>query len=230
MRSTAACLLLLCGSLSGCANSNVGPNLAVGPAAYDLMPAPVGEPSAQDYRIGPLDTLRIGVFQEPDISSDAIVVDAAGNIAMPLIGRVPAAGRTSTELADILARLLAERFYVDPQVTVTVSSSVAQRVTVQGEVEAPGIYPISGPTTLLDAVALARGETANAALREIIVVRYIDGQRMGAVFDLKQIRRGDIQDPAILPRDVIIVGHSTGKQIWHDLLLAAPLANVFAQF
>lgn len=221
---------LLAGMLSACTDNNVGSEIRAGGQAYLLIPASPSEPTARDYRIGPLDTLSINVFQEADISSAATVVDAAGNISMPLIGRIKAADRTAAELADHLAERLAERFYVDPQVTVTVVSSVAQRVTVQGEVNEPGIYPISGPTTLLDAVALAKGETENAALREAVVIRYVDGQRMGAVFDLKAIRRGDAPDPAITARDVIIVGHSNSKRIWHDVLRAAPLLNVFTQF
>lgn len=226
----AGAAVLLCAALGACADNNVGPALRSGAQAYALIPAPTGAQTVRDYRIGALDTLQISVFQEPDISSTGTVVDAAGNISMPLIGRIKATDRTATELADDLAAKLAERFYVDPQVTVTVVSSVAQRVTVQGEVEEPGIYPISGPTTLLDAVALAKGETENAALREAIVIRYVDGERMGAVFDLKAIRRGDAADPAILARDVIILGHSNSKRIWHDVLRAAPLLNVFTQF
>ncbi|CAN5617053.1 polysaccharide biosynthesis/export family protein [soil metagenome] len=230
MRWTSIALFSLCALLGACADSNVGPNIRAGKAAYDLIPAPEGGPAPRNYLIGPLDTVEISVFQEADISSKGVLVDAAGNISMPLIGRIKAAGLTTTELADLLAARLAERFYVNPQVTVAVSSSVAQRVTVQGEVSEPGIYPLQGPTTLLDAVALAKGETENAALRRIVIIRYVDGKRLGAVFDLRRIRRGDDSDPALLARDVIIVGHSTSKKIYHDVLRAAPLLNVFAQF
>lgn len=216
--------------VGGCADQNVGPNIKAGTAAYALIPAPAGGYAAQNYRIGPLDTVEISVFQEPDISSKGVLVDASGNISMPLIGRVAAAGLTTTQLADFLTRKLAERFYVNPQVTVAVSSSVAQRVTVEGEVTEPGVYPLPGPVTLLDTIALAKGETENAALRQVVVVRYINGERMGAVFDAQRIRRGDDKDPAILARDVIIVGHSSSKKIFHDVLRAAPLLNVFAQF
>lgn len=233
MRATLFSVVALGAMLGACADDNIGPNLHTGERAYETIPAPAGEPRAQDYRIGALDTVNIAVYQEPDISSSGVVVDAAGIISMPLIGRISAAGKTSTQLADILAAKLAERFYVNPQVTVTVASSVAQRVTVQGDVKEPGIYPISGPTTLLDTIALAKGESEDAALREVIVIRYIDGKRMGAVFDMKQIRRGDVADPAIEPRDTIIVGHSASKSAWHDILRAAPLlagVGVFAQF
>jgi polysaccharide export outer membrane protein len=233
MRATLTGVVALSAMLGACADDNIGPNLRTGESAYATIPAPAGEPRVQDYRIGALDTVDITVFQEPDISTRGVVVDASGIISMPLIGRVQASGQTTTELADLLAKKLAERFYVNPQVTVTVASSVAQRVTVQGDVKEPGIYPISGPTTLLDTIALAKGEAEDASLRQVIVVRYIDGKRTGAVFDLKRIRRGDDADPAIMPRDTIIVGHSSSKSAWHDILRAAPLLagfGVFAQF
>ena len=148
---------------------------------------------------------------------------------MPLVGRVHAAGLTTTELAEKL-RQSSARFYVDPQVTVSVTSSVSQNVTVQGQVTEPGIFPIQGPTTLLDTVALAKGETENAALDKVVVIRFIGDKRYAAAFDLERIRRAEDQDPAIMARDVIIVGHSGTKQAWHDFLRAAPLLNVFAQF
>jgi polysaccharide export outer membrane protein len=222
--------VVLVGALVGCSGPNIGDNVRVGTAAYGIIPAPAGEPVVQDYRIGPLDTVDITVFQEADISSRGALVDAAGDISMPLVGRVRAAGRTPTELAEDLRGKLAERFYQNPQVTVAVSSSVSQRVTVQGQVTEPGIYQISGATTLLDTISLAKGETENAALGQVLIIRYIGGERMAAAFDIARIRRGDDKDPAILARDTIVVGHSNGKQIWHDLLRAAPLLNVFTQF
>lgn len=214
----------------GCSRNLSGVNMRVGDAAYEHFPGTRGETTALDYRIGPLDKLDITVFQEADISLKSAVVDASGNVSMPLIGRVKAAGLNSSELADKIAAKLEERFYVNPQVTVAVASSVAQKITVEGEVVEPGIYQLTGPTTLVDTIALAKGETENAKTREVAVIRYVDGKRMGAIFNLEEIRRGDVADPEILPKDVVIVGHSTGKQAWHDLLKAAPLLNVFAQF
>jgi polysaccharide export outer membrane protein len=229
-RFGAPAIIALCLGLAACAGPNIGPNMAVGSNSYNVIPAPAAGGGAQDYIIGPLDTIDITVFQEADISAKGLVVDASGNISMPLVGRIEAAGRTTTQLADELARKLGERFYVNPQVSVSVAGAVSQRVTVEGQVTEPGIYQIRGPTTLLDAVALAKGETDNASLKQVVVIRNIDGKRMAAAFNIERIRRGDDLDPAIYGRDVIIVGHSNQKQIWHDLLKAAPLLNVFAQF
>jgi polysaccharide biosynthesis/export protein len=223
-------ILLTAGLLGGCAGAYHSAPLAQGSAAFEVIPAAAGDGSIPEYRISPQDSVDITVFQEADISMKGLPVDAAGNVSMPLIGRVRAAGRTTVELADVVAQKLGERYYVNPQVTVTVTSSVSQHVTVEGEVTEPGIYAMHGTTTLLDAVALAKGETENAAVRQVAVVRVSNGKRTGAVFDLGRIRRGEDKDPQLIPRDVVIVGHSTGKRIWHDVLRAAPLLNVFAQF
>ncbi|WP_192812153.1 polysaccharide biosynthesis/export family protein [Novosphingobium sp. Rr 2-17] len=215
--------------LTGCTASYVGPQVRTGEAAYNMIPAPSADQIAREYTIGPLDTLDIAMFNEPAVSSKGIPVDAVGNVALPLIGRVRASGMTATDLATSLEKLY-DRYYVKPQITVVVTSSVSQHVTVQGDVMEPGVYEFRGTTTLLDTVSLAKGESPNAKLREVIVIRYVDGKRMAAAFDLTRIRSGIDPDPAILGRDVIIVGHSNSKQAWNDLLKAAPLLNVFAQF
>ena len=218
------CLLLA----TGCSLSLRGPSVRTGTDAYALIPPPTADTASLDYVIGPLDTIDITVFNEAEISSRGIPVDASGSVALPLIGRVRASGLTATALAEDL-RARYGRYYVDPRVTVIVTSSVSQRVTVQGQVEQPGIYEVRGGTTLLDTVALAKGETENAALKEVVIIRNIDGKRMAAMFDVNRIRRGDDPDPAILGKDVVIVGHSNGKQAWHDVLRAAPLLNIFTQ-
>lgn len=227
IRRRRSLIALMCIAAAGCSGPNVGPNVRAGQEAYALMPAPQGELAAQDYRIGPLDSVDVTVFQEADISSKGTAVDASGDLSMPLIGRVHAAGLTTTQLAEVIRERLAARFYVNPQVSVVVASSVTQRITVQGQVTEPGIYPIQGATTLLDAVALAKGEGENAALNEVLVIRYIDGRRAAAVFNIARIRRGDDPDPEILARDVVIVGNSNVKKVWRDVLRAAPLFNVF---
>lgn len=219
------CLLLA----TGCSPSLRGSSVRHGAEAYALVPPISPDSAALDYVIGPLDTIDITVFNEPEISSRGIPVDASGSMALPLIGRVRASGMTATALADALRERYG-RYYVEPQVTVIVTSSVSQRVTVQGEVEDPGVYDVRGGTTLLDAVAMAKGETENAALREVVILRQINGQRMAAMFDVNRIRRGDDPDPAVLGRDVIIVGLSNTKQAWHDALRAAPLFNIFTTF
>ena len=212
--------------LAGCAGPNVGRSVPRGASAYALMPANQSSDQVRDYRIGPLDTLDVTVFQEPDLSMRALVVDASGSISMPFVTRAQAAGLTSTQLARELEDRL-RHSYLHPQVTVTVTSSVSQRVTVEGQVTEPGIYQLNGPTTLLGTIAMAKGETRVSALRDVVVFRTINGQRMAAVFDIASIRRGNDPDPQILGSDVVVVGYSNARGLWRDVLQAAPLFNVF---
>jgi polysaccharide export outer membrane protein len=225
----AACVAIL--GLTGCASATSGSNVRTGSAAYSAIPAPTSADAPPEYAIGPLDTVDVNVFQEPDITTKGVVIDASGNLALPLIGRVHAAGLTATQLADEVAKQLGKNFYINPQVSVTVQNAVSQQVTVEGEVTEPGIYPLKGPTTLLDSVALAKGETNVAAQRRVMVIRVINGHRMAALFDINRIRSGDEPDPAVLGRDVIVVGHSAMKQAFEDSLRASPfIAALFYHF
>jgi polysaccharide biosynthesis/export protein len=219
--------VLLTALLAACASGGPPPNLPTGSAAYSVIPAATPSTVSADYRIGPLDEIDITVFQEPDLSAKKLQVDAAGNIAVPLIGTVAASGKTSQELAKVLEKRYDEKYLKNSQVTVAVASSVSQKVVVQGQVTEPGVYEIKGPTTLLEAVSMAKGETRIAKLDEVVVFRTVGGQRMGAVFDLKSIRRGEAQDPELVGNDVVVVGYSGAKSMWRDILSATPLLNVF---
>lgn len=215
--------------LAGCATgaSLSGANIPSGAAAYTALPQ---APNTGEYRIAPFDTLSVNVFQEPDLSTPAnapLQVDARGNINMPLVGAIPAAGKTTTELSSAIAASLAGRYLRSPQVSVAIASSAPEKITVQGQVNQAGVFDIRGATSLLQAISLARGETKLAATNEVAVFRTINGQRMGALFDVDQIRRGAAPDPALAPGDVVIVGHSRSKEAWQNVLAVNPLNGVF---
>jgi polysaccharide export outer membrane protein len=221
--------------LSGCESNNLaGADVPRGEAAYAALAPSLAQAHADpDYRIGALDTLAISIYQEPEISTQPnspLQVNANGNINMALIGTVPAAGKTANELGQFIADRLSEKYLKNPQVSVSVVSSVSQKVTVQGEVTQAGVYPIQGRATLLDAIALARGETRVAAANQVLIYRQVNGQRLGALFNLDQIRKGKAPDPEILGNDMIVVGTSQGKSLWRDILSTAPLLGVFRPF
>jgi len=115
-------------------------------------------------------------------------------------------------------------------VVVAVVSPREQTIAVEGEVKLPGVYKVTPSDTLLSAIARAQSPTNVAQLNEIIVFRFINGQRMGARFDLRDIRAGRAPDPQVLAGDVIVVGFSSLKGVYRDILQAAPLLNVFTQF
>jgi polysaccharide export outer membrane protein len=161
------------------------------------------------------------------LSAKGQQVDSTGLLTLPLVGAIPAAGKTAYELGREVERVFAQKYLRNPQVTVTVDKSVSQKVTVQGEVSAPGVYELKGPTTLLETLSLAKGEQRSAKLDQVVVFRTIKGQRMGAVFDVKQIRAGVANDPQILGNDVVVVGYSEARRFWEDIRTALPLFNVF---
>jgi polysaccharide export outer membrane protein len=198
-----------------------------GPAAYDIIKKGMASVS-EDYRIGPLDELEVTVFQEPDLSLKEVKVDASGNITFPLIGQVRAEGRTSADLATEIRRMLGERYLQHPQVSLNVTKSISQTVTVGGEVNKPGVYEIPGNLTLLQAVSLAEGTNQFAKSSEVLVFRTINGQRYAARFDLGDIQRGAAEDPLLRGRDTVVVGGSGTKRAYRDLLQAMPgLAGLF---
>ena len=210
-------ILCACALLGGCATIEDAPRDA---AAYAVIPA--APAVGIDFRIAPDDVLRVQIYHEPGLSLEDAEVTAAGMVRMPLIGDVPVAGLSASEASDVIAGRLGERYLVSPQVTVFVKKAVSRRITVDGEVREPGLYPIEGRIGLLQALALAKGPRRLASLKQIIVVRQTEGQRKAASFDLNAIRRGEASDPEILPGDTIIVGLSRAKAILGGTLLALP--------
>lgn len=225
-------ILLIVPSLFGCATgaSLSGSNLPSGAGAYSVFSSPSATAIPSEYRIAPFDQLAISVFQEPDLSTPAsspLQVDASGHVNMPLLGTVTAGGMTTTELGSVITAGLARKYLKNPQVTVSVASTAPERITVQGEVNQPGMYDIKGKTTLLHAVALARGETRLASTNQVAVFRTVNGQRLGALFNLDEIRRGRAPDAPLMRDDIVIVGHSRGKEAWQNVLSSNPLMGVF---
>ncbi|HEV7229277.1 polysaccharide biosynthesis/export family protein [Brevundimonas sp.] len=194
-----------------------------------LMQSARGEASG-DYRIGATDLLTVSVFQVPDLSFDEIRVDASGNLQLPMIGSVQAAGLTPNELSNDIARRLGERYLRNPQVTVTVKEAASQKVTIDGAVTQPGVYEMRGRTTLMQAVAMAKGPTRDANVRSVAVFREVGGQRMVAVFDLADIRNGQAEDPVILGDDVVVVDISRTNALVRDAVQALPALAIFQVF
>jgi polysaccharide export outer membrane protein len=210
------------GSPTLTANASATPASALGPG----VPAPLTTaPLPDDYVIGTQDQLIIDVFQVPDLSK-TVQVDASGNILMPLIGQVQASGRTAKQLSDQIAAALGKDYLKDPLVTVTVKESSTQKITVDGAVVQPGVFPIAGKTTLLQAIAMARGPDPTVAdLHKVALFRSKGDQRQTQVYDLADIREGKKPDPEVYPNDIIIVDTSSGRSFLKDLgTFSGPLA------
>ena len=179
-----------------------------------------------DYRIAPMDRLGIKVFKMDDVSGD-YDVDLAGNISLPLIGQVEAANLTTAELNAILTRKLGAKYLEHPDVSVAIKASTAHVVTVDGAVGQAGSFPVAGPLSLIQTVAMARGTTQDANPRRVAVFRTVGGKRQAAAFDLTAIRRGQAPDPQIYPGDIVVVDGSSLKATQKQILQAIPLLAIF---
>ncbi len=188
------------------------------------LPEPTPEDLAgvnRPYRIGPLDKLEYTVYGIQDLSGE-VQADVSGNISVPLIGVVLAAGKTPGELANEIAAGLRAQHVRNPQVTVNVKEIVSQIVTVDGEVVQPGTYPILGDMTLMRSVASARGINEYAKLQDVVIFRTVGGQRYAGLYNLKAIRRGAYGDPAVFANDIVVVGDSRARRLFKDMIQLAP--------
>ena len=141
---------------------------------------------------------------------------------MPLVGEMDVRAKTATEVArEIEAALV--RYVRQPQVTVNVRTSVSQVVTVDGSVNEPGLYPVTNQTTLVRAIASAKGLTEFGRTTDVVILRTVDKSRVAGLYNLDAIRRGAYQDPAIYANDLVIVGDSKERRLFRDFLQIAPL-------
>jgi len=151
----AACLV------SACAEG-IGPP----PPGFDLDAAPSA--LGATYRLGIGDKLKITVFGEDSLSGSA-EVNAAGQVALPLAGEVPAEGKTLDQFRDIVARRLADGYLKNPRVTVEITNY--RPIYVHGEVKNGGEFPYKTGLKLRDAVAMAGGYTYRANQSYALVTR-----------------------------------------------------------
>jgi len=211
-------------SCAGPAKIGGDPQLSVMPGQDLPVPSRADFSGATTpYYVGPLDKLVIDVFGIEELSQREVQVDASGRISFPLVGVLDVTGLTPGEVETQIAQRLANSYVRDPQVTVNLKDTVSQVVTVEGEVEKPGVYPVMGKMSLIRAIATAQGTGEFSRLEEVVVFRTVDGQRYAALYDLKAIRQGAYADPAIFAGDVVVVGESHARRVFKDLLQTVPL-------
>jgi len=131
---------------------------------------PTGATRGPDYVIGANDVLWITSYDDEDLTG-RFTVDGDGALTYPLLGRVSAGGMTLRAAEAYLKRTLVERgLFRNPQITVAIDEYRSQKVFVIGEVRRPGVYPLSGSMTLIEALALADSASPDAG-HEAVVVR-----------------------------------------------------------
>jgi polysaccharide export outer membrane protein len=160
------------------------------------LAAAVGVEARQGYQIGQGDILKIAVWSQPELTGE-YTVDVAGGITMPLIGAVKAEGQTIAQVEEAIRLKLADGYLVNPQVTIDVAQFKSQRVFVVGEVKAPGVVPLSGALSLVEALTRV-GSLTEFAGGDLVVIRPADGKEVtGPVLSgdpgAREILRVDIQ-------------------------------------
>ncbi|MEO7874901.1 MAG: polysaccharide biosynthesis/export family protein [Dokdonella sp.] len=209
-----------------------GPTTRQTPTAGNTLPPPDSTSATgaykggTDYRVGAQDLLEITVFGVPDLSR-AVRVNSNGQISLPLIGGIEAGGKTIPELEKAIGTSLEKTYLQNPQVTVFVKEYTSQRVTLQGAFKKPGIYPLTGTTTLLQSVAIAGGFDDLAEASRVVVFRKVEGKKMAAVFDMEAISNGAAEDPLVYGDDIVVVSNSTGKSAFFNIIKTAPFLGLF---
>lgn len=183
----------------GCATQSAG-------SARIYAEAARTDPRGLPYVIGVADVVRVTVWKDPSLSTDAIV-RPDGTITIPLVGELRAAGRTAVELQkDATPRLAA--FVKDAVLTVSVVEVNSYRFTVAGNVENPGLFTSRHYLTVSEALALAGGPNRYASTGNILIVRTAVGratQRIPIDYDAILSGRSPEQDIVILAGDAVRV-------------------------
>lgn len=199
-------------------------------ASTSLPPPDVARyAEAREYVIGPSDMLEVAVFQAAQLDR-TVEVDAQGRIDLPLVGAMTAAGKSPKQLSTDIAAALEQKYLQSPQVTVRVKEAASQKVTVEGSVAQPGVYPVTARTTLLQAIAMARGAERDANEKRVAIFRTVNDKRAVGVFDLTAIRQGKAEDPEVYGNDVVVVERSGAKSILQSITGVAPILGIFSAF
>jgi polysaccharide biosynthesis/export protein len=184
----------------------------------------VSEAGSNAYKVGPRDTLDIMVFKVPELTK-TVQVSETGAFSYPLIGDIDAAGKTARDIERELVKRLGDKYLQNPQITVLVKDHFSQRITLEGAIKRPGVYPIVGGLSLLQAIAQGGG-FEDAADHTVALFRQANGKRLAGRYDVSRIRDGEDEDPQLLAGDVIIVSTSNIKEGFGMVLKALPLAGL----
>jgi polysaccharide export outer membrane protein len=200
---TAAVVVVVAAAPSAAQSTPAAPPASGQPADASGAPLPV------DYVIGPSDMLSIKYWREDNLSAD-VTVRPDGRISLPLINDVQAAGLTPDGLRQKISEAAA-RFVESPVVSVIVKEIKSRKVYITGMVSKPGEYPLVGPTTVLQLIAIAGGLHEFADAENISVLRPAEKDRLGkpATFrvnykDLAK-RKNIQQNIELKPGDTIVV-------------------------
>lgn len=180
------------------------------------------------YSLRPSDQISVVVFREPELSLEKVRIGVEGNVSLPMLGSIPAAGMTAKQLEQDVTRRFAAIGLKSPMVSINIAEYASHLVTVEGAVEKPGVYTFQPGARLSSAMAMASGPKRSAKLDQVAVFRESPQGIMIAKFDYQQIKQGTMLDPVLEPGDRVVLGTDGLSVFWEDLLKALPAFGVFA--
>jgi polysaccharide export outer membrane protein len=182
-----------------CAAQGTSPD-ATPTAAHAAVFAP-----PPDYVIGPLDQLSVVFWREKDLSAE-VLVRPDGKISLPLLNDIQASGLTPEQLRQSVTEA-AKRYIADPNASVVVRQINSRKVFITGEVARPGEYPLPGPTTVLQLIAIAGGINEYADREHIVILRTGSGREAAHNFNYKDVvrQKNPRQNIFLEPGDTIVV-------------------------
>jgi polysaccharide biosynthesis/export protein len=204
------------GGLAGCLDSGVRLLLRVfwpvilvlGIGAWSATPAIAADDGFGDYRLAAGDTVRIQVFQNPDLTLEARLSES-GVITYPLVGSIRLAGATAGEAEKIVASALRDGGYVkSPQVIITLVQVRGNLVSVLGQVSRPGRYPLDTTGVRLSELLAVAGGVAAGGADQLIVVGYRDGKPFRREIDFPGLfLDGRLSDDIVMAGGDIVFVH-----------------------
>jgi len=135
---------------------------------------------------------------------DVQTIRPDGKISLQLVQGVDAAGKTPEELQEELIELYKDKIR-DPDIVVIVRNLVNQKIFVGGEVQQPGLFDLRGRMTALEAIMLAGGfDTESAHLRNVVLIRHIDGKRYAGAMDMRAALSDPESESVLLQQNDIV--------------------------
>jgi polysaccharide export outer membrane protein len=193
-RCSLAVLLIVAGSVHADAQA---PNPTAPAQAAPALP--------EDYVIGPEDVIGVIFWRDTDMSGD-LTVRPDGMITLPLIGDINAAGLKPDALKARI-QTAAGKYVTDPNVTIIVRQLNSRKVFITGQVATPGAYPLTGPRTVMQLIALAGGLSEYADADNVTIMRQEQGRTLSFKFNYRDVSKGRRleQNIQLAPGDTVVV-------------------------
>ncbi len=226
-RTVLLCLALSMSFLAGCsstpsASDFEGTNVIVGTLPTVDAATILSLENNDVFKVG--DRAEITIFNVEDLSG-TFLVNKSGNIVLPLVGEIKAAGLSTEDLQSKLVAAYGETYLQNPSINVDLDPVDLGRIVVDGAVKKSGAFDIKKIIGLSEAIAMAEGLTEDANRREVYIVRHVNGEKFLQIADLTQIRTAQVDDPKLIPGDIVFVQDSTGRIIFREFLRTVPIIN-----